>query len=116
MCRNVGGGGGGHWRGGGHEGGGGYRPAPPESLVIIHSDLTHLQTWTACRRRRMCQCSRGKNVTDVKHIDNVSFHDRDEMCRWLQQLSNEGRPAVFVLFELEYLIPPSVKRAFTQKN
>lgn len=55
-------------------------------------------------------------MTDVKHIDNVSFHDRDEMCRWLQQLSNEGRPAVFVLFELEYLIPPSVKRAFTQKK
>lgn len=53
-----------------------------------------------------------QNLTNVKNIDNsVSFHNVDEMCRWWQQLLNEVRPAVFLLFELEYLIPPSVKRA-----
>lgn len=50
-----------------------------------------------------------QHLMDVKNADNfVSFHNVDEMCRWSQQLSNEVKPAVFVLFEPKYLIPPSV--------
>lgn len=61
----------------------------------------------------MFQC----RLTDGKKIDNsVCFHNVDEMFRWSQQRSNEVRPAVFVLLELEYLIRPSVKRALTEKN
>lgn len=42
------------------EGVGGFIDLLPLSL-LIHSDLTHLHTWTMCRRR-MCECRRDRDV------------------------------------------------------